>query len=133
MAFSKWVPFFFTMYLLMPTPISSNISLSPKELAQTPINFLDLARKPEVFDWMVGIRRKLHENPVLSFKEFETSKFIRAELDQMGIPYTYPIDVTGIVGHIGTGGPPFVAIRAYMDALAMQELVEWEHKSKNPG
>ncbi|KAK0570897.1 hypothetical protein LWI29_008123 [Acer saccharum] len=133
MAFFKWVSFFITMYLLMPKPISSIISLSPEELAQTPVNFLDLARKPEVFDWMVGIRRKLHENPELSFEEFETSKFIRAELDQMGIPYTYPIAVTGIVGYIGTGGPPFVAIRADMDALAVQELVEWEHKSKIPG
>ncbi|KAL5768693.1 hypothetical protein ACOSP7_015239 [Xanthoceras sorbifolium] len=134
MAFSELVSFFFTMYLLLPTPISSNnISLSPEELAQIPVNFLDLAKKPDVFDWMVGIRRKLHENPELSFEEFETSKLIRAELDQMGIPYTYPIAVTGIVGYIGTGGPPFVALRADMDALAMQELVEWEHKSKVPG
>ncbi|KAH7572192.1 hypothetical protein ACOSP7_015238 [Xanthoceras sorbifolium] len=133
MGFSKWFYLFLTLYLFMAAPISSNISLSPEELDKIPVNFLDFAKKPEVFDWMVDIRRKIHENPELGFEEFETSKLIRAELDQMGIPYTYPIAITGIVGYIGTGGPPFVAIRADMDALAMEELVEWEHKSKVPG
>ncbi|KAB1218463.1 IAA-amino acid hydrolase ILR1-like 4 [Morella rubra] len=82
---------------------------------------------------MVGIRRKIHENPELGFEEFETSKLIRAELDKMGVPYNYPVAVTGVVGFIGTGQAPFVAIRADMDALAMQEMVEWKHKSRSPG
>ncbi|KAM7515580.1 hypothetical protein LguiA_005163 [Lonicera macranthoides] len=82
---------------------------------------------------MVGIRRTIHENPELGFEEFETSKLIRTELDKMGIPYKYPVAITGVVGFIGTGKPPFVAIRADMDALAMQEGVEWEHKSKVAG
>ncbi|XWS17365.1 hypothetical protein CRYUN_Cryun33cG0061100 [Craigia yunnanensis] len=84
-------------------------------------------------DWMVGIRRKIHENPELGYEEFETSKLIREELDLMGIPYKFPVAVTGVVGYIGTGKPPFVALRADMDALAMEELVEWDHKSKVPG
>ncbi|CAA3032409.1 IAA-amino acid hydrolase ILR1-like 4 [Olea europaea subsp. europaea] len=79
---------------------------------------------------MVNIRRAIHENPELGFEEFETSKLIRTELDKLGIPYKYPIAVTGVVGYIGTGKPPFVTIRADMDASAIQEAVEWEHKSK---
>ncbi|XP_010536843.1 PREDICTED: IAA-amino acid hydrolase ILR1-like 2 [Tarenaya hassleriana] len=95
--------------------------------------FLQLAKKPEVFDWMVGIRRKIHENPELGYEEFETSKLIRSELDRIGVPYRFPVAVTGVVGFIGTGKPPFVALRADMDALPIQEAVDWEHKSKVPG
>lgn len=69
---------------------------------------------------MVSVRRKIHEHPELGYEEFETSKLIRQELDKMGIPYKYPVAVTGVVGYIGSGNPPFVAIRADMDALSMQ-------------
>ncbi|KAK1414254.1 hypothetical protein QVD17_29997 [Tagetes erecta] len=95
--------------------------------------FLEIAKQDEVFDWMVGIRRKIHEYPELGYEEIETSKVIRDELDKLGIGYKYPVAVTGVVGFIGSGQPPFVAVRADMDALAMQEMVEWEHKSKVPG
>lgn len=75
----------------------------------------------------MGVRRKIHENPELGFEEDETSKLVRAELDKMGIPYKYPVAVTGVLGFVGTGEPPFVAIRADMDALAMQ--VGWDFRS----
>ncbi|XVF34968.1 hypothetical protein REPUB_Repub18cG0103900 [Reevesia pubescens] len=130
MAFLKWVFLISTLHSFMPTPVFSNPSLNKEALVQTPLNFLDFARKPEIMDWMVGIRRKIHENPELGYEEFETSKLIRHELDLMSIPYKYPVAVTGVVGYIGTGKPPFVALRADMDALPMEELVEWEHKSK---
>ncbi|KAL5067837.1 hypothetical protein RYX36_018724 [Vicia faba] len=71
---------------------------------------------------MVSIRRKIHENPELGYQEFETSEVIRSELHKLGI-----------VAFIGTGFSPFVALRADMDALPMQEMVEWEHKSRVPG
>lgn len=106
--------------LLNPTPILSDSCLSSNGLSEIPKKLLALAQKPELFDWMVGIRRKIHENPELGYEEFETSKLIRAELDKMGIAYKYPIAVTGVVGSIGTGKPPLVAIRADMDALAMK-------------
>ncbi|KEH18272.1 putative peptidase M20 [Medicago truncatula] len=96
-------------------------------------NFLDSAKNPEVYDWMINIRRKIHENPELGYEEFETSELIRTELDKLSIPYKYPVAITGVIGFIGTGLSPFVALRADMDALSMQEMVEWEHRSKVPG
>nr|XP_029119405.1 IAA-amino acid hydrolase ILR1-like 1 isoform X2 [Elaeis guineensis] len=52
----------------------------------------------------------------------------------MGIAYKHPIAVTGVNCTVCRHGkPPIVALRADMDALAMQESVEWEHKSKVPG
>ncbi|ONK69214.1 uncharacterized protein A4U43_C05F20530 [Asparagus officinalis] len=95
--------------------------------------FLRRAKESEFVDWMVGIRRRIHENPELGYEEFETSKLIRKELDSLGIRYEHPVAVTGVVGYVGTGEAPFVALRADMDALPMQENVEWEHKSKVPG
>ncbi|KAM2313536.1 hypothetical protein ACFX1S_026688 [Malus domestica] len=133
MASCKWVPSFFTVLLILPLLSSSTSSLCREELAQIPVKFFDFAKRQELFDYMVGVRRTIHENPELGFEEFETSKLIRGELDRIGVRYKYPFAGTGVVGFVGTGGPPFVAIRADMDALAMQESVEWEHKSKVAG
>ncbi|XP_004486800.1 IAA-amino acid hydrolase ILR1-like 4 [Cicer arietinum] len=132
MGFSKWVNLLFIIFnCFLPIFSDSSSSTSNDNL---PINkFLDLAKNPQVFDWMVDIRRKIHENPEMGYEEFETSELIRAKLDELGIPYKHPVAVTGVIGYIGTGLPPFVAIRADMDALLMEELVEWEHKSKVPG
>lgn len=123
MTYTEWVSWIFILCLFGPTPISSESSLS----SNIPTNFLSFARKQEVVDWLVGVRRKIHENPELGFEEVETSKLVRAELDKMGIPYKYPVAVTGVLGFVGTGEPPFVAIRADMDALAMQ--VGWDFRS----
>ncbi|KAG8633129.1 IAA-amino acid hydrolase ILR1-like 6 [Manihot esculenta] len=94
---------------------------------------LDLARRPETVSWLKSVRRKIHENPELAFEEVKTSELVRNELDKMEIEYKYPLAKTGIRAWIGTGGPPFVALRADMDALPIQEAVEWEHKSKVAG
>ncbi|CAK8535878.1 unnamed protein product [Lathyrus sativus] len=127
MASFKWINLFIIIFscFLTATPIFSDSNTIP--------NFLDLAKEPQVFDWMVDIRRKIHENPEVGYEEFETSKLIRAKLDELGISYKHPVAVTGVIGYIGTGLPPFVALRADMDALLMQESVEWEHKSKVAG
>lgn len=117
---NRMVSLIFIIIMASVPPSICIPSLEEVEAAKIPVRFLDLAKRQEILDWMVDIRRKIHENPELGFEEFETSKLIRAELDKMGIPYKYPLAETGFIGYIGTGMPPFVAIRADMDALPLQ-------------
>ena len=56
------------------------------------------------FDYMVRIRRHMHEYPEMTGQEFETLEFIKKELDALGIEYVEVPD-GGIVGQIHGGKP----------------------------
>lgn len=85
---------------------------------------------------MVANRRYLHQHPEVSYKEFETTKFIKSKLDELGIPYESPLE-TGCVGVLkgGIESDKVIALRADIDALAMSEEGEAkkDFKSQNPG
>ncbi|PNW75781.1 hypothetical protein CHLRE_12g560800v5 [Chlamydomonas reinhardtii] len=82
-------------------------------------------------------RRDLHMMPELSFQEHNTSAYIRAQLDALGIPYTYPLGVTGIRAVLsGAGGDagPTVALRADIDGLPItEEHADLPYTSRTPG
>lgn len=80
---------------------------------------------------MRSIRRTLHRNPELSFKEYETSKFIQARLTELNIPFQVMAE-TGVVAHIGAGDR-CVALRADIDALPIHEESGVEYASTKPG
>ncbi|XP_057455274.1 IAA-amino acid hydrolase ILR1-like 4 [Lotus japonicus] len=132
---SSFKCFHFFIIILQVFAAIPIFSLADSSLTQNQLftSFLDTAKKPELFDWMLTIRRKIHQFPELLYEEFQTSELIRTELDNLGIPYKHPVAVTGVIGFIGTGNPPFVALRADIDALPMQEMVEWEHMSQVDG
>ena len=99
LSFKKWFNMFIIFHVMAATPI---FSLSDHSWNLLSTNFLEIAKKPEVFDWMVKIRRKIHENPELGYEEFETSKLVREELDKLGIPYKHPVAVTYVVMLLAT-------------------------------
>jgi hippurate hydrolase len=82
----------------------------------------------------IAVRHHLHANPELSYKEFETSKFVQSKLTEFGIPF-HVIATTGVVGLIKGKNPDkrVIAIRADMDALPILEENDVPYKSKNKG
>ncbi|MCD4665653.1 MAG: amidohydrolase [Bacteroidales bacterium] len=89
----------------------------------------------EFLDDIVSVRRQIHSNPELSFKEYQTSELIADFLTTYRIEFKKGIAKTGIVGLIKGKNPgkKTVALRADMDALPIKELNDAAYKSKNPG
>ena len=82
----------------------------------------------------ISIRRHLHANPELSYQEFETSKYVQAQLKAIGIPFTV-IATTGVLGIIEGKNPSkrVVALRADMDALPIIEENKVDYISTKEG
>jgi len=87
-----------------------------------------------IYEEVVGFRHHIHANPELSFKEFETSLFIKDKLTKWGIEFTSCAN-TGVVGLIKGNKPSdkVIALRADMDALPIHEANDKPYASKNPG
>lgn len=113
--FIGFSPSSFSFIFHMPTHKKcSNQSVSLKQ------KIVEMAYDPCNLNWLKKIRREIHEHPELAYEEFRTSAVIRRELDQMGVAYRWPVARTGVVAQIGSGSPPFIALRADMDALPIQ-------------
>lgn len=82
----------------------------------------------------IDIRHYLHAHPELSYKEFETSKYVQQKLTEYNIPFDVKA-TTGVVGMIKGKNPEsrVVALRADMDALPIQEENNVAYKSTVPG
>lgn len=85
----------------------------------------------DISDEIISNRRYLHQNPELSFVEYNTSQYIQGKLTAMGIPFTVMAS-TGVIAHIGTG-LRCVALRADIDALPIHEETGLEFSSKFDG
>ena len=94
------------------------------------VNELMLEKEPKFLE----IFEHLHRHPELSFKEFETTAYIRETLSSLGIEILdYGLE-TGVVGLLKGGQPgPCIALRADIDALPIEEDSTQEFKSEVPG
>ena len=84
----------------------------------------------------ISWRRQIHENPELAFEEFQTADFLLARLNEIRCDsIVSSFAETGIIAEIKglAGEGPAIALRADMDALAIEEQNEVDYKSKNGG
>ena len=85
-------------------------------------------------DYIIDMRRRIHSNPELSFREHETSRLVIAELEKLNIQTRSGIAGNGVLGVLhGHEKGKTVLLRADMDALPIQEELDVEFKSRNPG
>ncbi len=90
----------------------------------------------KIHDWMIQIRRRLHEYPEPAFEEQRTAEAICEILSSLRIPFRNHMAKTGIVAFLGEQHQtrrPAVALRADMDALPVREETGLSFSSRRPG
>lgn len=100
------------------------------------MNLKDTIRQmaAEISSDIINIRRHLHRHPELSFHEFETSVFVCQKLEELDIPCQLVAE-TGVLAtiHGGLGPGRVIALRADMDALAIDDQKTTDYRSQNRG
>jgi amidohydrolase len=82
---------------------------------------------------LIGIRRNIHQNPELGFRERKTASLVCDTLKALGISATSGIALTGVTAEINNGPGRCIALRADMDALPIKEESGIEFTSLNDG
>jgi amidohydrolase len=84
---------------------------------------------------VIEARRHLHENPELSYQEYNTARFVAEKLQSFGVPFKEGVATTGLVAEIKGKNPEkkSIALRADMDALPITEENSVPYKSKVAG
>ena len=94
-----------------------------------------IASRPQI----QAIRRDIHAHPELCYAEHRTSELVATRLMGWGVEVHRGLGGTGVVGVIrgtadGAGRPlRSIGLRADMDALPMEEVNRFAHRSTQPG
>jgi len=82
-------------------------------------------------EFLVEVRRHLHQNPELSWHEVQTSSFIKQKLRDAGLTFVENLAGNGFYTDIsGTAPGPIIAFRADMDALPIQDSKKVSYASR---
>jgi len=105
------------------------MNLELKELLSTKVS--------AIYEKIKSYREHLHQNPELSYKEFNTMEYVAAKLKEIGLPYEKGVAGTGIVSIIRSSkhseNQACIGLRADLDALPIQEQNTASYKSKVEG
>lgn len=93
-----------------------------------------LARAKSLNSELSRLRREIHQHPELAFQEFQTAALVADTLQEIGgITIQTGVGKTGVIGQIGSGSGPTIAIRADMDALPILETTKASYASQQDG
>ena len=82
---------------------------------------------------IAAMRRDIHAHPELAFDEYRTADVAAAYLEKLGLEVHRGIAKTGVIAKLKVGnGPRAIGLRADMDALPLDEMNDFEHRSTNP-
>ena len=81
---------------------------------------------------LVALRRDLHAHPELAWQEQRTTMVVAERLSEAGIGVQL-LPKTGLVADVGNAGGPLVALRADLDALAVDDRGSEPWTSTVPG
>ena len=79
---------------------------------------------------LMNLYEDLHQNPELSYKEFETAKKLSTLLGDLGYEVTEGVGGNGVVASLKNGPGKTVLIRADMDGLPVKEKTGASYASK---
>jgi len=93
-----------------------------------------IAEVNDYSDELTAIRRDIHAHPELAFAEQRTADLVAAKLTEFGCEVHRGLAGTGVVGTIRRGNSPAaIGLRADMDALPIQEMNDFAHRSTEDG
>lgn len=94
-------------------------------------------KSEEIFEKVKEYREYIHENPELSYVEFNTMEYVSSILKNLGIQHQKGIGKTGVVALIKneqhSENTSCIALRADLDALPILEENTVSYSSKTPG
>ncbi|SLN38592.1 M20 aminoacylase family protein [Oceanibacterium hippocampi] len=85
---------------------------------------------PEITEW----RHRIHQHPETAFEEHNTADLVAEKLESFGLEVHRGLGRTGVVGTLRAGGGNrAIGLRADLDALDLQEMNDFAHKSRIDG
>jgi len=113
---------------MMSGAASQPTSTAPARTSRPTLQMDELVARAAV------LRRDLHAHPEIAFAESRTATLVAQQLRACGIEVTESLGGTGVLGKLTCGsGAGAYAFRADMDALPLEELNTFAHRSTNQG
>ncbi|MEW6718003.1 MAG: amidohydrolase [Chloroflexota bacterium] len=93
-----------------------------------------LTSAKELFTYTRDLRRDIHQNPEIGFKEYRTAGIVARELEKLSLPVKTGVAKTGVIAVLEGAQPGrTVLLRFDMDALPIAEETGAPYASQNQG